>query len=115
MNIHTVESAAIVEMPDRFDSNIAYNIEKELDGLVNSGQSAILCDFSQTRYISSAGLRVILAIFKKTRALKGRFGVFSLSPYVSEVFDISGFSRIIPIFPSEAAAIEDAGGRSLAR
>jgi anti-anti-sigma factor len=115
MKIHTVESAAIVEMPDRFDSNIAYHVEKEMDGLVNSGQIAILCDFSQTRYISSAGLRVILATFKKTKALKGSFGVFSLSPYVSEVFDISGFSRIIPIFPSEAAAIEDAGGRPAAR
>jgi anti-sigma B factor antagonist len=109
MNIRTIESATVVEIPDRFDSNIASEVEKELNGLVSHGQVSILCDFSRTSYISSAGLRVLLATFKKTKSLGGRFGVFSLAPYVREVFDISGFSRIIPIYPSEAEAAEDPG------
>jgi anti-sigma B factor antagonist len=104
-----IQSATVVEMPDRFDSNIAGEVEKELNNLVSNGQVSILCDFSRTQYISSAGLRVLLATFKKTKSLRGKFGVFTLSPYVREVFDISGFSTIIPIYPSEAEAAEDPG------
>ena len=98
-------------MPGRFYSGIANDVEKELKGLVDRGQVTILCDFSRTSYISSAGLRVLLATFKKTRTLQGRFGVFSLSPYVREIFDISGFSRVIPVYESESAAIGEAGSR----
>ncbi|MDD3136039.1 MAG: STAS domain-containing protein [Methanoregula sp.] len=109
MNSRIVESATVVEMPDRLDSNIANTVEKELNSLVNNGQITILCDFSRTKYLSSAGLRVLFGTFKKTKALNGRFGVFSLSPYVREIFDVSGFSGLIPIFQSESAAIKNAG------
>jgi anti-anti-sigma factor len=115
MNVRIVKSVTVVDIPDRFDSNIANDIEKELNCLVNDGRVTILCDFSRTGYISSAGLRVLLATFRKMKALQGRFGVFSLTPYVREVFDISGFSGIIPVFESEAAALEDAGSRPAKR
>lgn len=110
MNFHSVETTTIVDVPDRFDSNIAYTFEKELKGLIDSGHTAILCDFSRTNYISSAGLRVLLATMKKTKAVNGRFGVFSVSPFVMEVFDVSGFSRVIPIYPSQDDAIRDKPG-----
>jgi anti-sigma B factor antagonist len=96
MNIRTIESATVVEIPDRFDSNIASEVEKELNGLVSHGQVSILCDFSRTSYISSAGLRVLLATFKKTKSW-GRFGVFSLAPYVRGL-DISVLEEY-PIYP----------------
>ncbi|MEO8329077.1 MAG: STAS domain-containing protein, partial [Candidatus Nanopelagicales bacterium] len=56
-------------------------------------------------YISSAGLRVLLGAAKKLRASGGTLGMFGLNQSVREVFDISGFSAILSVYPSEAEAL----------
>ena len=62
-------------------------------------------DFSSLNYISSAGLRVLLGIAKKVGAKGGGLRTFGLNQTVREVFDISGFSTILPVFPSESDAL----------
>jgi anti-anti-sigma factor len=62
-------------------------------------------DFSSLDYISSAGLRVLLGVAKKVGAKGGALRTFGLNQTVREVFDISGFSAILPVFPSESDAL----------
>jgi len=56
-------------------------------------------------YISSAGLWTLLTVTKRLREKQGRLLLASLKSVVREVFDISGFSSVIPIFESVDAAI----------
>ena len=65
-------------------------------------------DFTKLDYISSAGLRVLLGAAKTLLASGGSLGIFGLNPSVLEVFEISGFSTILAVYPSEAEAL--AGG-----
>jgi len=57
-------------------------------------------------YISSAGLRVLLATAKKLKAIGGELRVCSLNEIVTEVFDISGFDLILTVLPSESEALD---------
>ena len=72
---------------------------------VNAGNHAIVVDLARLDYISSAGLRVLLGTAKKLTAAGGALRTFGLNDTVREVFDISGFSTILRVFPSEADAL----------
>ena len=51
----------------------------------------------QLTYISSAGLRVILLIAKALERQNVKFGVCSLSDPIREIFDISGFDKVVKV------------------
>ncbi|MEI6292112.1 MAG: STAS domain-containing protein [Methanomicrobiales archaeon] len=95
----------IVTMMVRVDSDTAGVLEKSLNGLMATGSKKIVCDFSTTTYISSAGLRVLLSVTKTLVRSEGRIVLCSLRPNVNEIVTIAGFNQIIPIFPTRESAI----------
>ena len=105
--VHSVESISIVELPERIDSDSSLEFDKTLKDLTGSGKLIIICDFSKNTYISSLCLRVLLSTLKGLKKSGGTLAICSLSPFVQEVFDISGFSRIFSLYPNEEEAITD--------
>ena len=63
-------------------------------------------DLAGVSYISSSGLRVLLAITKRIRNSGGRLVLCGLQPPVQAVLELSGFTRILAIAPDLAAARE---------
>jgi anti-anti-sigma factor len=53
--------------------------------------------FQASPYISSAGLRVLLSARKKVQPLNGTVVLCGLQPFVREVFEMTGFTRIFPV------------------
>ncbi len=56
----------------------------------------LVLDFSKLEYISSAGLRVLLAAHK-TMSGKGGMKIIHANEIVREVFDVTGFSDILTV------------------
>ena len=67
----------------------------------------LVIDLKDLEYISSAGLRSILAITKQIKEKHGTLFLSSLQAAVKEVFDISGFNAIIPIYATLESAMND--------
>ena len=101
---HTIGSFTIIELPTRVDSVTSLDLEKQLQRLIGVNKG-IICDFSQTTFISSLGLRVLLQAYKDVKRLGSEMVLCSVSDYVMEVFDISGFSRIFTMYPSRSEAL----------
>ena len=95
----------VIKPKGRLDSSTGPALEAELIAIIESGIRRLLLDFSELLYISSAGLRVILLAAKRMKASNGRLALCSLNPQIAEVFDISGFSRILDIHPTRDAAL----------
>ena len=89
----------------RIDSATGPAFEKDILGQIDEGQRRLLLDFAELAYISSAGLRIILLAAKRIKSAGGRLALCSLNPQIAEVFEISGFDRIIDIHPSRNAAL----------
>ena len=102
----TTDSATVVRITGNLDTGTAPEAEEHLTGLIEAGSLKILMDFSTLDFISSAGLRVILATSKKLRSAGGEIRICSLNETVNEIFEISGFSTILKVFPSSAEALE---------
>jgi anti-sigma B factor antagonist len=94
----------IVAFAGSLDSATAPQAQQALDGILAGGGRKIVVDFSGLDYISSAGLRVLLGTAKRAGA--GALRLFGLNETVREVFQISGFSTILPVFATEAEALE---------
>jgi anti-anti-sigma factor len=97
----------IVSPHQKLDTATALNAGQALSTLVDQGVRKIVVDFSDVPYISSAGLRVILLTAKQLRAKGGELCVCCLNEAVEEVFEISGFNTLLPVFASSADATRD--------
>ncbi|GAB4174481.1 MAG: STAS domain-containing protein [Thalassobaculales bacterium] len=106
----TKQGAVLILTPQgRLDSQTSKSFEEKLLGLVDAGERAVVLDFAQLSYISSAGLRVLLMATKKQKTAGGRLAVCALSDNIREVFEISGFSAILDIHADAAKAVQSLG------
>jgi len=55
----------------------------------------ITIDFSEVKYVSSAGMRVLLVGEKKAKSKGGKMTIANVSPFVMEIFDVTGFANIL--------------------
>src|SRR5208283_4740975 len=68
-------------------------------------KEALVLDFSGVEYISSVGLRVLMAAAKQAQAHESKIAVAGLQSIVAEIFAISRFNRILDVYPSVPAAL----------
>lgn len=76
-----------------------------MDSLIATDQVCLVVDLSCLEYISSSGLKVLLAGIKKARKEQGDIRLACLQPYVKEVFDIAGFTQLFQMFDKEEDAV----------
>ncbi len=93
----------------RVDGTNAREFEKALSEAITSDDRAMIIDFEHLNYISSAGLRAILLTAKMLQKRNVKFGICFLADPISEVFEISGFDKIITIHGSRAEALASIG------
>ncbi len=84
----------------RLDAAGARAFETEWKQQIASGHTRILVDLKETRYISSTGLRTLLAAARSAKKHGGTLKLCDLTPRVREVFEIAGFDRVFEIFPT---------------
>jgi anti-sigma B factor antagonist len=101
----TQNDVTIVAFRGSLDSKTSPQAQQAIDGILADGGRKLLVDFTGLDYISSAGLRVLLATVKRLSGTGGALRLFGLNETVREVFDISGFSTIFSVCATEADAL----------
>ena len=95
-----------IRLAVRFDATNAPEVESRLKTIIaDKTPKVLIFDFSQTVYIASAGLRVLLVISRMILKSGGKVALCSLSPKVMEVFTVAGFTKIFTIYPTKDDAI----------
>ena len=97
----------VAKTGERVDGANARDFQVALEAAIDTNDSAVIIDLEQLSYISSAGLRVILLTAKSLRSRNANFAVCSLLDTIREIFEISGFDKIITIHDSRAEALAD--------
>ena len=74
-------------------------------GTCRAGQDLLVLDLSGVSYIASVGLRALLLASKRAKAQEGTLALAALQPVVQEIFAISRFTLLFPIFPAVRDAL----------
>jgi anti-sigma B factor antagonist len=108
MNIEMRElkHVSVVKVSGRVDSSTAPELEKSLQGLMDSDRNQIVLDLQDTDYMSSAGLRVLVAVHKASKKNGGGLCLAQPSVRVKEVLDLAGLT---PVFDVHADVVEAVG------
>ena len=97
LNINkTIENEkGVIALEGRLDTVTAPELEKELKDSI-AGMKELCFDFEKLEYISSAGLRVLLAA-QKTMSKQGEMKLCHVNDTIMEIFEVTGFTDILNI------------------
>lgn len=90
----------------RLDSATSAAYEVELLNLLQDGRKAMILDLAGVDYLSSAGIRVLLLVFKRAAALKLALAIARPQAHVAEILEIAGLEDVISAHPSIEAAVQ---------
>lgn len=86
---------AVFSLEGRLDTVTSPDFEKELKEVLDD-LTELTLDFEALEYISSAGLRVLLAA-QKVMNKQGSMRVVNVNDSIMDIFDVTGFSDILQI------------------
>ena len=97
MNIikNKIDEELTVSLEGRLDTTTSPDFENEIKGLYDTTENLVI-DMEKLDYISSAGLRVLLAVQKQMSG-KGSMVIRNANEIVSEVFEVTGFVDVLNI------------------
>ena len=105
VNTELENGTLIAKVSDRVDGANARQFQDALTAAIDESVHWMVLDLNELSYISSAGLRVILLTAKALQRQDAKLVVCSLSDPIREVFEISGFDKIISIHASQSEAV----------
>ena len=90
------EEGLYLKLSGRLETSTAPNLQDVIDKQAND-INELQIDMEDIEYVSSAGLRVLLAASKKMKAKGGKLILNHVNDDVMEVFEITGFKEILDI------------------
>ena len=100
-----MDSVTVVRLEGNLDPNTSSEVHDYVNKAIDDGAAKILVSLDKVDFVSSAGLRILLATGKRLGSTAGGLRICGLNETVTEIFEISGFSTILNVFPSETDAL----------
>lgn len=105
VTVKKVEQVSVVEIAGEIDSKNAPQIHEKISALIQP-EAKILLDMSQVSYMSSAGLRVLLATYRNTSSQKAHVVLTGLSEELHDIMSATGFLRFFTIYETVEVGLE---------
>ena len=105
LEIREQDSFIIASLSGRLDIANAPSLENKLRELILSKHYRIILNCSHVTYLSSAGMRLLLAIERELNE-KGMLALCSLTDEVYEIIKMAGFESVLKIYNNEEDALK---------
>ncbi len=105
IKIEEKSGTLMVRVDGRIDGITGPEFESRLTSESNRSAQAMVVNFEGVSYISSIGLRAVLLIARHLSQNDMKFALYGLGDLSREVFETSGFNRIVNIVQTEKEAL----------
>jgi len=96
----------LIEVSGRVDSSNAARLEETFKGITDDKRFRIVVDMQGLEYMSSRGLRALIATLKECRRWnRGDLRLCSVPPRISEVLDLAGLTPLFKMFDNAVDAV----------
>jgi anti-anti-sigma factor len=103
------QGVAVLGISGRIDAATSEQFKQKLLTTVGDRPVRLVLDFSQVVFVSSIALRVLVITAKRVAAVRGKMVFCGLIGPVHEVFELAGFTSVVPVFPNRTAAVASFG------
>jgi anti-sigma B factor antagonist len=90
ININQVGDVTVIEITGEVDANTAPTVQTKIIPLAQPG-SKILLNMTKVPYMSSAGFRMLLSLYRQVSAKDGQLVLVGLSEEIQDTMVVTGF------------------------
>ena len=105
INISKVEQVTVIELTGEVNSITAPDVQNQVLPLAET-EEKILLDMTNVSYMSSAGLRVLLALYRQTSGKDGHIVLVGVNEEIQNIMSITGFLQCFTICETVDAGLE---------
>lgn len=102
----TRERAVVIHIDGDLTTSSSPEVQSEIDEILGELAANVILNLEKVNFVASTGLRVILALGKRLSSAGYALVVCSMNGTTRSVFDVSGFSRLFPVFDTEQDALD---------
>lgn len=96
----------VISLSGRLDASTAPLLQDRFQEVLTPESCRFIVEMGEVDYVSSGGLRVLLIMTKKVRALGGGIVLAQLHPFVEDLMRMSGFQTMIAASATKEEALE---------
>lgn len=96
VKISNTDKIVTIAVEGSIDSNTAGDLQSQIMDKVVESQNVLL-DFSKVDFVSSAGLRVLLMIYRQIKSKNGKVVLVGVSEEIHDVMSMTGFVNFFEI------------------
>ena len=99
----------VISLAGEVDLYTAPEFKQQLLNVIGEGGKDVVVDFSDTTFIDSTTLGVLVGGVKRLRAQDGRLSLVCSDRNITKIFEITGLDRVFTIYPSREEAVATIG------
>jgi anti-sigma B factor antagonist len=102
----------VISLAGEVDLYTAPEFKQQLLDVISEGGKDVVVDFSDTTFIDSTTLGVLVGGVKRLRAQDGRLSLVCSDRNITKIFEITGLDRVFTIYPTRDEALAKTGASS---
>ena len=103
------DSTYFISLAGEVDLYTAPEFKQQLLDVISEGGKDVVVDFSDTTFIDSTTLGVLVGGVKRLRAQDGRLSLVCSDRNITKIFEITGLDRVFTIYPTRDEALAKTG------
>ncbi len=103
------EDAYVIALSGEVDLYTAPEFKQQLLEVVGQGGMDVVIDFSETTFIDSTTLGVLVGGVKRLRPNGGQLSLVCSDRNITKIFEITGLDKVFPIYGSRDEAVAQIG------
>jgi anti-sigma B factor antagonist len=107
-----VEDAYVIALAGEVDLYTAPEFKQQLLDVIAKGGKEVIVDFSDTTFIDSTTLGVLVGGVKRLRTNDGQLSLVCSDRNITKIFEITGLDRVFTIYPTRDEALSQVGTSS---
>ena len=109
------DDAFVIALAGEVDLYTAPEFKQRLLDVIGKGAKNVIVDFSDTTFIDSTTLGVLVGGVKRLRTNDGQLSLVCSDRNITKIFEITGLNKVFPIYESRAEAVESVGQEAQAQ
>lgn len=100
-----VGEATVVTVTGEIDVATAPTLRERLQACIDKGDRGVVVDLLEVPFLDSTALGVLVGAAKRLREQSGWLRIVLTEPRVAKVFEITGLTETLPIYPTVDQAV----------